>query len=378
MQKLILSALLYSLLLFGAVSSAYGAIDTIAAKAAFQFLEESVSPRQIAMGNAGTAMPGAGFCTYNPAQPFFSGDPALSLGYSPLPDDLNAVFAEGFFNREDLFFGMHLSNYSITGIIPSTLDKGPNENAAFSSGFSLVSLVAGVRRERYALAVTASGMQDRIGVSTAYGVSVSAGAAYAAVPGRLSLGLALLNEGTTTGYTEDTKNWGEGDRMPRSMRLGAAFSDTLMRLPVTAALDVVYRDVGDKVQKVKNIAPRLIVPLGVEVWPTEYVALRLGKRINFETELINFGLGFRFRPLSFDMSFVIAKLYQDVEVKPAFGLTYTPSPKNKARDPQNEAGQREAAALRWNRNRERRRWLSFVHVLPFNDCFVRSMCRRSA
>jgi hypothetical protein len=115
------------------------------------------------------------------------------------------------------------------------------------------------------------------------------------------------------------------------MRLGAAFSDTLMRLPVTAALDVVYRDVGDKVQKVKNIAPRLTVPLGVEVWPTEYVALRLGKRINFETELINFGLGFRFRPLSFDMSFVIAKLYQDVEVKPAFGLTYTPSPKNKAK-----------------------------------------------
>jgi hypothetical protein len=319
------------LLLFMAVPSESGAVDTTAAKAAFQFLEESVSPRQVAMGNAGTAMPGAGFCMYNPAQPYFSNDPSLSLGYSPMPGDLKAMFAEGFFNRSDMFFGMHLSNYSISNIVPST-QQGTNENAAFSSGFSIVSLVAGFKRERYSLAISASGMQDRIGVSTAYGVSMSAGAAYLAVPGKLSLGLGLLNEGTTTGYTDDTQKWGQGDRMPRSARLGAAYTDTLGRVPLAAALDVVYRDVGEKVHNVKNIAPRLTVPLGLEVWPTEYVALRLGKRINFETELINFGLGFRFRPLSFDMSFIIAKLYEnDVEVKPAFGLTYTPAPRNKSK-----------------------------------------------
>ncbi len=330
MTKLKSDVLFSALLLFAAGSAAYGAIDTTAAKAAFQFLEESVSPRHLAMGNAGCAMPGAGFCIYNPAQPFFSNAPALSLGYSPLPGDLKAVFAEGFFSRSDLFFGMHLSNFTISDIIPSTV-QGTNENAAFSSGFSLISLAAGLKRERYSLAIDVSGMQDRIGVSTAYGISVSAGAAYTAVPGKLSLGLALLNEGTATGYTDDTKNWGDGDRLPRSARLGAAYSDTLKRVPVVVALDVVYRDVGNKIRNVKNVAPRVTVPLGVEAWLSENIALRLGKRINFETELVNFGLGFRFRPLSFDASFVIAKLYQDVEVKPAFGLTYTPAPKNKAK-----------------------------------------------
>jgi hypothetical protein len=306
----------------------HGTVDSTAAKASFQFLDESLSPRQIAMGNAGTAMPGAGFCTYNPAQPFLSSDPSLTIGYSPMPGDLTAVVAEGFFNHADMFYGMHLSNYSIRDIIPSTV-QGINENAAFSSGFSLVSLVAGIRRERYGLAVTVSGMQDRIGVSTAYGLSVGAGAACTAVPGKLTLGLGLLNEGTSTGYTDDTKDWGDGDRMPRSARLGAAYADTLGGVPVTAALDVVYRDVGDKLRDVKGVAPRMTVPLGVEVWPTDYVTLRLGKRINFDTEVMAFGAGFRFRPLSFDMSFVISKLYEDVEVKPAFGLTYTPVAKPK-------------------------------------------------
>jgi hypothetical protein len=319
---------LIALLLCLVSRPAYGLVDTTAGKAAFQFLEASVSPRQIAMGNAGAAMPGVGFVTYNPAQPFFSNDPSLSIGYSPLPGDLKAVFAEGFWNQADLFFGIHLSNHSISDIIPSTI-QGTNENAPFSSGFSLVSFAGGLKRERFALAIAVSGMQDRIGVSTAYGVAVSAGAAYRAIPGKLSLGLGLLNEGTTTGYTDETSKWGDGDRMPRSARFGAAYTDTLRRIPFTAALDVVYRDVGDKLHAVKGIAPRMTLPVGIEVWPLEYIAVRMGKRINFETEVINVGVGFRFRPLSFDMSFVIANL--DNEVKPAFGLTYTPELRNKSR-----------------------------------------------
>ena len=319
-----------SVLLILGSTSICQAIDTTAAKAAFQFLEESVSPRQVAMGGAATAMPGTGFCNYNPAQPYFSNDPSLSIAYSPMPGDAKGVLAEGFWSRSDMFFGLHLSNHSISGIIPST-DKGTNENIPFSGGFSLVSLVAGVKRERFSLAFAVNGMQDRIGIATAYGVSISAGAACHAIPGRLEVGLALLNEGTATGYTEETQKWGQGDRMPRSARLGTAYTDTIGRVPLTAALDIVYRDVGDKVQKVKGIAPRMTVPVGVEVWPTQYVAVRLGKRFNFETEIVNFGAGFRFRPLSFDMSFVIANLSGDIEVKPAFGLTYSPAPKRAAK-----------------------------------------------
>ena len=322
--------LLASLLLFNTTQFAYSTVDSTAAKAAFQFLDEPVSPRQIAMGGAAAAMPGVGFSQYNPAQPFFSGDPSLSIGYMPIPGDAKGVYAEGFWSRSDMFFGMHLSNFLIHDIIPSTA-QGMNENTPFSSGFSLVSLAVGMKRERFSLAIDVSGMQDRIGTATAFGVSVSAGAACRLIPGRLDLGLALLNEGTATGYTDETQKWGQGDRMPRSARLGAAFTDTIRSVPFAAALDIVYRDVGDKVQQIKGVAPRITVPAGVELWPTPYVALRVGKRFNFETEIINFGGGFRFRPLSFDMSFVVAKLYRDIEVRPAFGLMYSPVPKHAAK-----------------------------------------------
>ena len=61
------------------------------------------------------------------------------------------------------------------------------------------------------------------------------------------------------------------------------------------------------------------------------MAVRLGKRINFETEVINFGAGLRFQPLTFDMAFVVSQLQGDVEVKPMFGLTYAiaQAPRNK-------------------------------------------------
>jgi hypothetical protein len=310
------------------ITATSNATDTTAAKSSFQFLEESTSPRNIGMGNVGTANAGMGFCYYNPAQPYLTNDPSLTIGYSPLPGDLTAVFADGFWNASDLFFGVHLSNHSITGIIPSTV-QGPNQSTEFSSAFSLVSFSAGLTRPRYCLALSLSGMQDRIGVATAYGVSLSAGAAYKIIPGKFTMGLGLLNEGQATGYTEETKDWGKGDPLPRSARLGLAYQDTLKRVPFTVACDIVYRDVGDKVREARIIAPRMSLPIGIEIWPTDYVAFRLGKRFNYETEIVNVGAGLKFHQLSFDMSMIFANLTPDlphaeVEIKPTFGLTYTP------------------------------------------------------
>jgi hypothetical protein len=151
---------------------------------------------------------------------------------------------------------------------------------------------------------------------------------YKIIPGKLTAGLAMLNEGKTTAFTYSSNATGNLDQegvqenLPRSGRLGLAYTDTLKSFPVNVACDVVYRDVGDKVQAAKNIVPRITVPLGIEVWPTSYVAVRLGKRINFETEVINFGAGLRFQPLTFDMAFVVTSLQGDIEVKPMFGLTY--------------------------------------------------------
>ncbi len=311
-----------ALALFLAVFSPVHAVDSTAAKAAFQFLEEPTSPGLIAMGNAGTATKGNGFSYYNPAQPFFSDAAGLSIGYAPLPGDLTALYAEGSWRFTNTFLGMHLSNHAVGGLYPST-EQGANYSTPFSAGFTLVSLDAGYFKGRGAFALAIYGMQDRIWTATAYGVSISAGGAYWIVPQKLSLGAAVFHLGTTTGYTDATQNWGDGERLPRSARIGAAFIDTAKNVPFSAACDVVYRDVGDKLQSAKGALPRITVPLGIELWPSQYVAVRLGKRFNFETELVNFGAGLRFSSLLFDMSFVITKLYTDVEVIAMFALTYT-------------------------------------------------------
>ncbi len=302
------------------------ATDETAAKAAFQFLEEPTTPRLIAMGNAGTAQGAAGFPYYNPAQPFFSNEPSLAIGFAPMPGDLNALFAEGVWFFPSLFAGFHLSNYTVSDIYPTADNSEPNYNVPFSAGFTLVSCDAGYTTPRFSIALAVSGMQDRLATSTAYGLSISVGAAYRAIPDKLSVGMSLLNEGTTTGYDDEANKLGDGEAMPRSGRLGIAFSDTVKRIPFHIAADVVYRDVGNKVHSARELKPRLTVPIGAEAWLTDFVALRLGKRFNFETEIVNFGVGLRFLPISFDMSFVITKFVRDFEVKPFFGLTIVSSP----------------------------------------------------
>ncbi|HEX7510842.1 MAG TPA: hypothetical protein VF335_06050 [Chitinivibrionales bacterium] len=307
------------------VFAAVASVDTTAGKSAFQFLEAPTTPASVAMGNAATALPGAGFSYYNPARPYLSDSASLSVGYGPLPGDLSAWFGEGKLTFSNMFLAMHLSNHSIRNIYNAT-EQGPNYSVPFSSGFTLVSIDAGLAYNRGALALSVNGMQDRIDVYTAYGVSVSVGGIYRLIPEKLTLGAALLNIGTTTGYTDATSNWGEGDRLPRTGRIGAAYTDVVKQVPITVACDVVYRDVGDKLLAAKGALPRITVPLGVEVWPTEYVAARIGKRFNFETELINCGAGLRLGPLSFDLSIVLAKLVTgaDIEVQPLFAVTYAP------------------------------------------------------
>ena len=308
------------------------ALDSLSANSAFQFLDEPVIPRLVGMGNAGTAFDNGGFSFVNPAQPYLKQDQDISIGYAPLPGDLTVPFFEVAWGFPDFFLGLHGSNYAISGILPaqdpslgtSSIAGGPSsfDSNSFSYGFTLLSIDAGYKFDRGAIALTISGMQERIETSSRFGYSISAGGLYRVVPGKLTAGLALLNEGKTTAFTYNIDEQGEQENLPRSGRLGLAYTDTLKSFPVNVACDVVYRDVGDKVRTVADIVPRITVPVGLEVWPTNYVAVRVGKRLNFETEIINFGAGLRFQPLTFDMAFVITQLQGDVEVKPMFGLTY--------------------------------------------------------
>jgi hypothetical protein len=86
--------------------------------------------------------------------------------------------------------------------------------------------------------------------------------------------------------------------------------------------------VGRKITSGSQFASRINVPVGIEAWPVKYVALRIGKRFNYETEILTFGAALRYAMLSFDMAFVVSSIVSDVDFNPSFSLTYTlPQPR---------------------------------------------------
>jgi hypothetical protein len=108
------------------------------------------------------------------------------------------------------------------------------------------------------------------------------------------------------------EKWGEGAVVNRAGRVGVAWRDTLKVVPYAAALDVVYNDALENVT----------VPVGLEVWPLKMLAVRLGKRFNHDTDLINFGLGLSLAVIRADVSFVITRFVDDAGLKWQVGLAY--------------------------------------------------------
>jgi hypothetical protein len=133
--------------------------------------------------------------------------------------------------------------------------------------------------------------------------------------------------GTTTGYLDDTKKFGQGYALPRSARAGVAYCDTFRNVPFTATGDVVYRDVGTpSTPYSQRITSRTTIPLGIEIWPTSYVALRLGKRFNDDVNVFTCGAGLRLNALTFDLSFAFENIggdKPDVEAWPFLSITYS-------------------------------------------------------
>jgi hypothetical protein len=327
------------------------ALDEEASMAGFQFLDNPPAPRQVALGYAGTALGGYGFTSFNPASPMIVDRPYLMVCASPRPFDYTIASAEGAWTFANLFVGAAVANHFINGIIPSDFITGPQYNTPGSYDGTGISLCVGYKNENLGLGLTINGLQERILTTTAYGISLSAGIDYWLIPQKLSLGAAVLNMGTTTGFLDETKNFGQGAPLPRSGRAGAAYTDTLFRIPYTVAADIVYRDVGRKITSASQFADRLNVPVGIEAWPIKYVALRIGKRFNYETEIITFGAALRYAMLSFDMAFVVSSLVSDVDFNPSFSLTYTlPQPRppvahvNKSAPAVNRAPQEQKAA----------------------------------
>lgn len=280
--------------------------------AGFQLIEEPVDPRAIGMGTAATAFETRGFYYYNPAQPALTGRRYLSFDYGQASGDLRRATLEGAWYFPKWFVAAGVPTATIADI--QAADEHGTLPLMFSSQTSMVALSGGYTWRGLTVALGLHGMQDRIDVHTGYALSVSLGAVYWILPEQLSVGAAgFYPRFLTTSRNMLDEQWGEGAVLNRTGRVGVAWRDTLWTVSYAAALDIVYNDA------LENIT----VPVGIEVWPLEMLAVRMGKRFNHDTDKFNMGLGFRLEPITVDASFVITRWVEDAGLKWQIGLAYT-------------------------------------------------------
>jgi hypothetical protein len=309
-QKIVLSTILIcSVLAFAGNERGYG----------FLMLEEPISPRSISMGSTGTALGGDGFRYYNPAAPFFSAYPYVSIEFGQMPGGVN----KGGFESALVFPEW----FTALGFYSSSVDFETRDERGFgsaaSSSTTIGSLGVGFIRERLAIGVSAQMVQDRIWILDTYNAyTLSAGIGYALFDGKLNLGAAGFHGiAKSNGFGDSTSVWHDG-LVPRFARAGTAWTDTVKTFPFTIAADIVYRDEN------KTIS----VPVGAEVWVLPYIALRMGKRFGWESEILSLGLGLNIDKISFDAAFVPSVFVDDYELKWSMGLSYNLSGGKRKKD----------------------------------------------
>jgi hypothetical protein len=286
----------------------------------YEFIEDPINSRSIGMGTAGTAVPdNRGFTFYNPALPSLNKRPYLSFDYNRQYEDLGRGQAEFSWISEKWFCDIAFLSQS-KGDFQITDEQGIKDGATGTNQSSMGTLGGGFRKSSYSFGITLSGVQDKIANYTSYGLMGSAGAVFNIIPDKLYGGLAVLNFGRNSSFLDTTHSL-DRDYLPLTFRGGLSWSDKLKaKYPYTVAVDMVYS---------KNYQ-KLMVPVGVEFWLLPALALRIGKRINFDSDLFSFGTGLRLENIGFDAAFTPTRVVTDVGVKWSMGITYyLASPKKK-------------------------------------------------
>ena len=280
-----------------------------AGTAYFGTLEEPVSTRVMGMGSAGTALGGGGLAFYNPAFLSLKSVPYVNMEFAKLASDLGRGFIETGWVFEKWFIGGAFQSQSID--FQYADEKGIKDAYGSEQG-TMGSIATGFRKGMFSLGASVNGLHSRIGEYSIYGWSLSGGALYTLIPGKLDIGVAYLHGyGQNTHYS-DTTNTFYHEQLPSTGRAGVAWNDSIGKFPYTVSADIVYSSNYETV----------MVPLGVELWLLPSFAVRAGKRINFDTDLFSMGVGVRWENMQFDAAFVPVRLVSDASIKWSMGLTY--------------------------------------------------------
>ncbi len=306
------AALLVAALFSGAFSSEIRYED--AADVGFQLLEEPINPRIIGMGAAGVAGASAGFFYYNPALAGHVESPSLRLEYGQSAGDLQRGYFEAIWPFGQWRIGAAFNSLAIDNIVPSDgFGRVPNYNHSTSAQLTAFAVNFAYKPSAFwTLGVAVNGMQDRIENDRSYALSMSGGALLEIIPDKLWAGAAGFHLGSSSSFLDTTIELGTGADLPMSGRGGFCWRDTIGSIAYAAHADAVYR-YTDK---------RIMAPIGLELRPLEPLAIRVGKRFNHDTEIINLGAGLRLAPLTADIAFVVPRLVEDSELKWLLSVRY--------------------------------------------------------
>lgn len=292
----------------------------------FQIGDEPPNPRVSAMGSAGTALTGKGFCFYNPASPAFAPAPFLSAEFGQLPGDMSRSLIETAWMFPNWFAGASLRVQSVDFGVTTEQTDDPASAPLSSDQIMQATLTGGFTlwNGRFAFGNSLNFFHEQIADKTYRAWTYSPGIVYRLVPDKVTLGASMQNyvrlDTILSPWYTTPGAWYKGAwGLPRYARAGGAWTDTLKQaaMPFTVACDLVYSDVYD----------RFMVPLGAEVWLTPFLAARAGAQINHPTDRVHFGAGLRWSNITFDFDYGITQPVNepgtDVEPKWLFGLTYS-------------------------------------------------------
>ncbi|HMA66157.1 MAG: hypothetical protein ACM31E_12255 [Fibrobacterota bacterium] len=278
----------------------------------YEFLEDPINSRSISMGSAGTALPeNRGIYFYNPALPSITSRTYASFDYGRQYSDMDRAHIESAIISKTWFLDFGFTSHS-TGEF-KVADETGVYNGYTQSNQSIVGMLGGgFIKDNYSAALTFTGLQSKIGEYTSYGLCGNAGIMVTLIDKKLYAGAAALNIGRNSSYF-DKKNLNL-DYLPFTVRGGVSWNDTInKKYAYSVAADVVYS---------KNYET-VMVPVGVEFWLFPVLAIRAGKRINFESDLFSIGVGLKVANIAFDVSFIPSRTGDDFGLKWSSGLTYS-------------------------------------------------------
>ena len=315
MIKIIIAILIINLTCFAEVND-------WASRSGFQLLKVSSSSKITALGGAGAAVP-ADFALYsNPAN--YGNDSLYRLSFERLwrieHTDLTINRFEVFFPVRDVFMAVSAQNHTVADIFIRDIFPGaPPQKDDFSADwqFSQLSFVVGYHRTKnFKWGLGLGFAFDKFLDEIAYAFIMNAGFIWKLLDDDLRLGLSFNNFGTTTPMINEDggERWGRGEKLPTSIRAGAQYSNSIRALNFSVASDVLYWHIYDEQKGIaKNAADRLQFPLGLEISPINWLALRAGKTLGADYNIFNFGFGLNANFLEFDLAAATYKYETSVE-----------------------------------------------------------------